>query len=119
MCSALLQWLRDLSAFIRMSFDYEINERVLCYHGPMLYDAKVLKREESEQPHRATGNVGPHYFVHYKGWKATYDEWLSLDRIKRYNEENLNLQKDLIKTYSSGKNKKVSCFNLSPLYAHM
>jgi mortality factor 4-like protein 1 len=90
-----------------MAFQYEINERVLCFHGPALYDAKILKREESEEPHPSTGNVGPHYFVHYKGWKASYDEWLSIDRIKTYNEENLSLQKELVRQFSSGKNKKV------------
>lgn len=90
------------------AFEYDINERVLCFHGPMLYDAKVIKREEADSPHPATGHVGPHYFVHYKGWKASYDEWLSLDRIKKYNEESLNLQKELQRTYSIGKSKKVS-----------
>src|ERR1700759_5538884 len=92
-----------------MAFLFDINERVLCYHGPMLYDAKILKREEvSEAPHPATGQVGPHYFVHYKGWKASYDEWLLIDRIKKYNEEGLNLQKELIQQHSTVKNKKVS-----------
>jgi mortality factor 4-like protein 1 len=97
-----------------MAFQFDLNERVLCFHGPMLYDAKILKREDvTEEPHPATGQVGPHYFVHYKGWKATYDEWLAIDRIKKYNEENLNLQKELLKTYSTGKSKKVSMHQAS------
>jgi len=73
----------------------------------MLYDAKILKREEvTETPHPSTGQVGPHYFVHYKGWKASYDEWLATDRIKKYNEEGLNLQKQLLRDHSTTKNKK-------------
>ena len=52
---------------------YEMNERVLCYHGPLIYEAKVLKppvvhTEETAPP----AGPGPYYFVHYKGWKQTY-----------------------------------------------
>jgi mortality factor 4-like protein 1 len=35
------------------------------------------------------------YFVHYKGWKSTWDEWISEDRVLLWNEENLRTQKDL------------------------
>lgn len=48
------------------------NERVLCYHGPLMYEAKVLKMEHWDESNTKTGAVGPHYFVHYKGWKQTY-----------------------------------------------
>lgn len=44
------------------------NERVLCYHGPMIYEAKILKIDGWDE---TTGTVGPHFFVHYKGWKQT------------------------------------------------
>lgn len=47
------------------------NERVLCYHGPLVYEAKVLKMEHWDESNTKTGAVGPHYFVHYKGWKQT------------------------------------------------
>lgn len=55
-----------------MSHDmkFQKEERVLCYHGPMLYEAKVLKAEvwtEDDNPDEA----GAHYFVHYRGWKTT------------------------------------------------
>ena len=47
-----------------------VNERVLCYHGPLrvIYEAKVLKshHDESTTP---SGQVEPH---HYEGWKQTY-----------------------------------------------
>ena len=55
-------------------FLYQVNERVLCYHGPVLYEAKVLKVEERTV--EKCGNLAervPFYFVHYKGWKAKYD----------------------------------------------
>lgn len=47
------------------------NERVLCYHGPLIYEAKVLKAETWDERTTQTGVVGPHYYVHYKGWKQT------------------------------------------------
>lgn len=47
------------------------NERVLCYHGPLMYEAKVLKAETWDESNTKLGTVGPHYFVHYKGWKQT------------------------------------------------
>jgi mortality factor 4-like protein 1 len=48
---------------------FTLNERVLCYHGPLIYEAKVLKVEIWEETAARLG--GPHFFVHYKGWKQT------------------------------------------------
>jgi mortality factor 4-like protein 1 len=50
---------------------YAPNERVLCYHGPLIYEAKVLKAEDWDQTNSRDGSEGPHYFVHYKGWKQS------------------------------------------------
>jgi hypothetical protein len=55
-----------------MSDAFNVNEKVLCYHGPLVYEAKVLKKgsfEENTVP--AGSSVGPAYFVHYKGWKQS------------------------------------------------
>lgn len=35
------------------------------------------------------------YLLHYKGWKAKWDEWVTGDRIMEYTPENLALQKEL------------------------
>lgn len=53
------------------------NERVLCYHGPLIYEAKVLKTMMVDEASTTTGVTGPHYFVHYKGWKQTCVSLLS------------------------------------------
>ncbi|KAA8901394.1 MRG-domain-containing protein [Sphaerosporella brunnea] len=69
---------------------YDVQERVLCFHGPMLYEAKVLeirKPEDKKEP--------PEYKVHYKGWKNTWDEFVPADRLRKMNEENLRMQKEL------------------------
>ena len=55
---------------------FSVNERVLCYHGPLIYEAKVLKSHHDEESTTPSGQVGPHYFVHYKGWKQTYVDLL-------------------------------------------
>jgi mortality factor 4-like protein 1 len=55
-----------------MSAPYNVNERVLCFHGPLIYEAKVLQSEHHDEPAPLTGKVGWHYFVHYKGWKQKY-----------------------------------------------
>jgi mortality factor 4-like protein 1 len=50
---------------------FSINERVLCYHGPLVYEAKILKLEHWDESNTKNGELGPHFFVHYKGWKQT------------------------------------------------
>ncbi|KAH8109120.1 MRG-domain-containing protein [Phellopilus nigrolimitatus] len=72
------------------------NERVLCYHGPLVYEAKVLKADNWDETNTQSGVVGPHYFVHYKGWKQTWDEWVPSARLLKYNDTNVALQKQLV-----------------------
>ncbi|KAI0919772.1 hypothetical protein AcV5_001746 [Taiwanofungus camphoratus] len=70
-------------------------ERVLCYHGPLVYEAKVLRTETWDARNTRTGALGPHFLVHYKGWKQTWDEWVHVTRLLKWNETNLALQKAL------------------------
>ncbi|KAJ3414573.1 Esa1p-associated factor [Chytridiales sp. JEL 0842] len=80
------------------------NERILCFHGPLLYEAKVLKGEMwTGKPNPE--DDGPHYFIHYKGWKQTWDEWVPESRTLKYTEENLKMQADLNESLSAKKNK--------------
>lgn len=45
------------------------DEKVLCFHGDLLYEAKILDVE----PVEPTDKKSPmQYRVHYKGWKNTY-----------------------------------------------
>lgn len=53
---------------------YVVDERVLCWHQDLVYEAKVLEvKRESETPE---------YYVHYKGWKNTYVEGAFLFKKK-------------------------------------
>ncbi|KAI0320407.1 MRG-domain-containing protein [Amylostereum chailletii] len=74
---------------------FQANEQVLCYHGPLIYEAKVLKSETWDAATTMTGAIGANYFVHYKGWKQTWDEWVEPHRLLKYNEENLAKKKSL------------------------
>jgi len=71
------------------------NERVLCYHGPLIYEAKVLKVETWDETDKKGPNAGTHYRIHYKGWKESWDEWVPPDRVLKFNETNITLQKKL------------------------
>lgn len=70
-------------------------ETVLCYHGPLLYEAKCVKAEIK--------NKSPQYFIHYSGWNKSWDEWVSCPRVLKCNEENLKKQKELLATHGTSK----------------
>jgi len=93
---------------------------VLCFHGPLIYEAKVLKAEKKEKEWT--------YLIHYAGWSKRYiiimstdstrsdfqmskfacicsrvikitiysswDDFVPESRLLKYNEENLKRQKD-------------------------
>ena len=44
---------------------YVKDERVLCFHHEMLYEAKILSVRETDD------KTSWQYFIHYKGWKNT------------------------------------------------
>lgn len=74
-------------------------EKVLCFHGPLLYEAKCMKSEAKEKTIR--------YFIHYSGWNKSWDEWVPESRVLKFNEVNLQKQKELEKAHTYAlKNKK-------------
>ncbi|KAK0551730.1 Esa1p-associated factor [Tilletia horrida] len=94
---------------------FKVGEKVLCFHGPLLYGAKILKAEnrtadEGAQIEAAatqegyvvtTSQAGPFYFVHYQGWKQTWDEWVPETRLMKFNEDNIQFSKSLVESYKS------------------
>ncbi|MCJ1381537.1 Esa1p-associated factor [Xylographa soralifera] len=75
---------------------YAKDERVLCFHHELLYEAKVLDSKLSDPSDKKSQML---YRVHYKGWKNTWDDWVSGDRVRKLTDENKelaqNLKKDL------------------------
>lgn len=70
---------------------YAKDEKVLCFHGDLMYEAKInqVSLKAGQKPEDAQ------YHVHYTGWKASWDDWVSQDRMRKYTEENKQLATQL------------------------
>lgn len=77
---------------------YTEGEKVLAYHGPRIYEAKVQKAELRKNEWR--------YFVHYLGWNKNWDEWVGTDRLMKHTEDNVLKQQALDKKQGMEKNTK-------------
>ena len=65
---------------------------MLCYHGPLLYEAKCVKSRKDTK----SGNPGDYqYFVHYQGWNKNWDEWVDETRILKASSENFDRKEKL------------------------
>lgn len=88
------------------------NDTVLAFHGPLIYQAKVLKTHRANDDFVVTGDNKTEplastakfpkdmasvdaYFLHYQGWNSKWDEWVTELRILEDNEENRNRKRDL------------------------
>jgi len=72
------------------------DEYVLAYHGPLLYEARILLAENWTESNTLLGTTGPHYFIHYKGWKQTWDEWVPEQRLLKLNEQGFMKRRQLL-----------------------
>ncbi|KAH9624297.1 hypothetical protein KSS87_003868 [Heliosperma pusillum] len=93
-------------------------EKVLAYHGPRIYEAKVQKAEIRKKEWR--------YFVHYLILAllrtqpllsliavsfgvclvASWDEWVGTDRLMKYTDENIQKQQELERKQGADKNQR-------------
>ena len=85
-----------------MQQKFTADEKVLCYHGPLLYEAKILKSKKESGIYS--------YFVHYQvkikcldsiivlfqGWNKNWDEWVQEGRIMKQVPESYEKQKKLL-----------------------
>ncbi|KAL9601955.1 MAG: hypothetical protein Q9219_002179 [cf. Caloplaca sp. 3 TL-2023] len=72
---------------------YEKDEKVLCFHGELLYEAKILEVEQDAE------TKSFRYRIHYKGWKNTWDDWVENDRLRKLNDENREIAQALKRQY--------------------
>jgi len=86
---------------------FGVNEKILCFHVGLLYEAKVLKAEKWTGDDNLTKAVGPHYFVHYMGWRARWDEWVPESRMLKLNEDNIQKQKALADSVKAAREAKL------------
>ncbi|TVR40530.1 MAG: hypothetical protein EA392_03735 [Cryomorphaceae bacterium] len=52
----------------------KVNEKVKVEHNGSWYDATILKVNASEGT----------YYITYDGWSDSWDEWVTIDRLKDY-----------------------------------
>lgn len=74
---------------------FQKDERVLCFHMEMLYEAKILDIMPAEN------GEGWQYKIHYKGWKSSWDDWVPQDRVRKFTDENRDLAAQLLAQYKS------------------
>lgn len=70
-------------------FYSSIGEKVLVYYDGLLYEGVCLKLLKN-------GNGENQYFVHYKGFKKKYDEWINEDDILQINQNNMEHKERLL-----------------------
>lgn len=64
------------------SGSFEVGQRVFCYHGEVMYEARITNISPSEKD----GSI--QYSIHYHGWNKNWDEMVSQDRLEHYNAAN-------------------------------
>jgi len=89
------------------SDDFLENEKILCYQGPFMYEAKCLKPATEIE-----GKIM--YFVHYNGWNKSHDEWVTRKRMLKFNPENVAKQKQLVEQYKKEKQSQKSKVTVKP-----
>eukprot|EP00058_Branchiostoma_floridae_P020759 XP_002606249.1 hypothetical protein BRAFLDRAFT_84009 [Branchiostoma floridae] len=72
---------------------FQENEKVLCFHGPLLYEAKVLEVQQPSKGQAKDKQV--RYFIHYSGWNKNWDEWVPESRVLKFSDANQGKQKEL------------------------
>uniref|UniRef100_G3NNG4 Mortality factor 4-like protein 1 n=1 Tax=Gasterosteus aculeatus aculeatus TaxID=481459 RepID=G3NNG4_GASAC len=77
---------------------FQEGERVLCFHGPLLYEAKCVKINVKDKQIK--------YFIHYSGWNKNWDEWVPESRVLKYVDSNLQKQKELQRANQKTKKNK-------------
>ncbi|KAL9664125.1 hypothetical protein QQ045_019522 [Rhodiola kirilowii] len=79
---------------------FSLGERVLASHNHILYEAKVIEIDHKNNEQK--------FHVHYRGWKDKYNEWVTIDRLLKHNEENLKLLEKIYKQHEASKQKKTT-----------
>ena len=81
-------------------YKFQEGEKVLCFHGPLLYEAKCVKAETKDKTNR--------YFIHYNGWNKSWDEWVPETRVLKCNDAGFQKQKELQKAHITQKKAKAA-----------
>jgi len=84
---------------------YAKDEKVFCFHGELLYEAKITDLRRSDPK----DNKSPHeYKIHYKGWKNSWDDWVMQDRVRKLTDDNRELAGNLRRQATAAANPKAA-----------
>ncbi|KAK9769945.1 putative Chromatin modification-related protein EAF3 [Seiridium cardinale] len=76
------------------------DEKVLCFHGDLMYEAKITDVRSASDPSNTNFATikadDAQYKVHYKGWKSSWDDWVTQDRMRKFTDDNKALATQLI-----------------------
>ncbi|XP_012284884.1 mortality factor 4-like protein 1 [Orussus abietinus] len=73
---------------------FQEGEKVLCFHGPLIYEAKCLKSSITKEKQIK-------YLIHYAGWNKNWDEWVPESRVLKYSEANVQKQREVQRAHSN------------------
>jgi mortality factor 4-like protein 1 len=62
-------------------------DKVICTSGGLSYCARVLA--VGKDPKDSDRNYETKYLIHYNGWNKNWDEWVPLDRLREFSEDNM------------------------------
>ncbi|CAG8462971.1 10310_t:CDS:2 [Cetraspora pellucida] len=75
------------------AFLYQIDEKILCYHGPIIYEAKVFYMHDNIFVDACLFSSSTSFLlIDHKDRvfeRTGWDEWVPQYRVLKYNEENL------------------------------
>ena len=86
-CVGIVLWVSKFALKMPPKLKFGEGERILCYHGPLIYEAKCMKGQMKDKVTR--------YLIHYNGWNKNWDEWVPENRVLKFNEANLQKQREL------------------------
>ncbi len=67
-----------------------------------MYEAKII--DLRIEPGKKADDA--QYLVHYKGWKSSWDDWVTHDRIRKFTEDNKQLAAQLVQARTRGPGSK-------------
>eukprot|EP00127_Corallochytrium_limacisporum_P004801 Clim_evm2s180 gene=Clim_evmTU2s180 len=88
-------------------FEFLPGEKVLCFHGPLIYEAKCLKAEVRPNKNRNNEKMAM-YRVHYNKWSTRWDEWVDNTRMLKDNDANRLKMKQLVEEHKRSATKTPS-----------
>ena len=72
---------RRKTAKAKSKHEYELNDKVLAYHGRHRYLANIIALESEEEAKQSKKAKYRKYKIHFVGWPSEWDEWIVAKEI--------------------------------------